>query len=220
MKKILISAAALLVAVVAQAQIVSSSSRSTISTPVERNGFSYIKGGVSLNNLVGDDADDFDFDNKTGVDIVLGSVSPLTAVDGLYVGYEVGVGTRGAKASRNGGKLEIAHTNVKLVPQAGFMLDLDGGLAIDVHVGVGLTYDFMGHFKVSYGGESETVKIKDYEDDLGFECNRFDVGIHPGVTVWYNNFGLDFTFQRGFLSAVKENDVFAQNIQFRLAYRF
>ena len=78
----------------------------------------------------------------------------------------------------------------------------------------------MGHIKVSYGDDSETIKMKDYEDDLGFECNRFDVGICPGVTVWYNDFGVDFSFQRGLMTAVKEEEVYTNNIQIRLAYRF
>ena len=219
MKKILVIAAAMMVAVAAQAQIVSSSSRSTISTPVERNGFSFIKGGLSLNGLTGEDADFLD-ENITGYEVVIGAVSPMAAFDGLYLGYEFGVGTRGGKASENGAKMELLHTNVKFVPQAGFLLDLDGGLAVDLHVGVGLSYDFMGHIKVSYGGDSETIKMKDYEDDLGFECNRFDVGICPGVTVWYNDFGVDFSFQRGLMTAVKDEEVYTNNIQIRLAYRF
>lgn len=226
MKKILISAAALLVAVAAQAQIVSSSSRSTISTPVERNGFSYIKGGLSLNNITGDDADGWD--SKAGFDVVIGTVMPMTAVDGLYVGYEVGVGTRGAKNEVEGIKEELSHTNIKLVPQAGFLMELSDGLAIDVHLGLGLTYDFMGKAKISgsYSGVSlnETIKMKDYEEKLDWNAKRFDVGIHPGVTLWYNNFGIDFTYQRGFLNIIEEDgddyDVFTSNIQLRLAYRF
>lgn len=222
MKKILVIAAAMMVAVAAQAQIVSSSSRSTISTPVERNGFSFIKGGISINNITGDDAGSWD--SSTGYEVVIGAVSPMATVDGLYLGYEVGVGTRGAKGSLGGATLELRHTNVKFVPQVGFLLDLTPEITVDVHVGAALSYDFMGKAKASYDGASDSVKMKDYEDTLGWKVNRFDVGIQPGVSVWYGNFGLDFTYQRGLLGLVKEDgenyDVFTDNIQIRLAYRF
>ena len=198
MKKLIISMAALLVAFSAQAQV-----------------DLYVKAGVSVDNMKYSTGS-FLIKPKSavGYDVVFGVQKPIVA--DLYVGAEAGLGTRGFKISEAGVSEGMLHHALKLVPQVGYKIDIAGILTLDPHVGLALSYDLFG--------KAGDVKLADYRDEI----NLFDLAIAPGVAFWYGNFGLDVTYQYGFLNMSKNYEesfvgtskFSAKNLIVRLAYRF
>lgn len=244
MKKVFVLSFALLATLAAQAQIVSSSSRSVISRPVERTDVIYVKGGLSLNKIVGDGADDFEFDdfdlgkkNGLGYDVAVGFQKSISVLPDLYWGMEAGFGTRGFKYAASGTETYYGETlkydasvvmlqhAVKLTPlQIGYKLSAVEPLVFDFHIGVYASYDLAGkisstataHFDGETEKDSESIKMSEYGDDF----RKYDVGINPGVTVWYGNIGVDLTYQKGFIEMVKDEDFYANSLLLRLALRF
>ena len=245
MKKVFVLSFALLATLAAQAQIVSSSSRSVISRPVERTDVIYVKGGLSLNKIVGDGSnnlefdDDIDFGKKNGLgyDVAVGFQKSISVLPDLYWGMEAGFGTRGFKYAGSGsetyygetlkydGSVVMLQHAVKLTPlQIGYKLSAVEPLVFDFHIGVYGSYDIAGKMKeaftVSYDGETENDSDDHKMSEYGDDFHRYDVGINPGVTVWYGNVGVDLTYQRGLIEMVKDEDIYAGNLLLRLALRF
>ena len=153
---------------------------------------------------------------------------------GLYLGAEIGVGTRGFKTtmseSGSAGSMIVSYSllnhNAKITPvQIGYKHYFTRLFAVDVHIGGFVSYDFAG--KGKFGGldngnvYEQSVDIKDID---GFQ--RFDAGINPGITLWVGPVGLDFTYQRGFVNAqtsVQAGDMskaYSSNFLLGLAFCF
>ncbi|MBO6118725.1 MAG: hypothetical protein J6P44_09300 [Bacteroidales bacterium] len=85
-------------------------------------------------------------------------------------------------------------------------------MILDIHAGFVLSYD-ISH---TYNG-----KIVEYwysgnvSHDYFDNYNTVTAGINLGFTVWYKQFGADFTYQSLF-----GDDVYCRNIGIRLAYKF
>lgn len=52
------------------------------------------------------------------------------------------------------------------------------------------------------------------------DWRRYDVGLNAGIGIWYNNFNLDFNFQRGFIEAEKDGEYYTSNFMIRLGIAF
>ncbi|MBR0245576.1 MAG: outer membrane beta-barrel protein [Bacteroidales bacterium] len=231
MKKLFIVSLALLTSLIAQAQIVSSSSRSIIVKPVERNTVFYLKGGLAFQTWTGKDAKDFCETNPgsgVGYDVLFGFQKDFSFLNGLYWGPEVGLGSRGMKLSFSEGSVSESVTAMmnalKITPvQLGYKYDITSLLTIDAHIGFLMSVDLFGgmYYKYSYGKESDSSSENLSELNELMNYKRFDIGINPGITLWIGKLGVDFTYQKGFLSMVGDQaKVYSQNLLLRLAYRF
>lgn len=240
MKKIILLVSAMAIALNAHAQFTGSSSRSSFGGAGSSESFScYVKAGLSLNSctLSGSLYDQA----KSQASITSGSVTGYNAVfgcrlferQGLYYGMEAGVGTRGMNLSTVELSSGIADNilvrlhGLKASPVIlGYSLDFNDFIALDAHIGAFLSYDFAGKgiSTSTYSGSVQTSTSDLNDMDA---MNRFDVGIHPGITLWIGSVGIDFAYQLGFISLVEspvtsgyDMNYGARNIILGVAYRF
>ena len=165
----------------------------------------FVKAGVGLNKWTGDDFD-LKADNLVGYSVAAGFEQPLT--EAFVFGAEIGAQTRGYKLD----DFKQVFHGATISPFVGYHI-VAGTLDIEPHVGMVASYDLVG--KWIDGKESEKIDFKDYED-----FRRLGVAANPGVTVWFGNFGVDVTWQRGVLSVSEELKVYDSQILARVAYRF
>ena len=115
-------------------------------------------------------------------------------------------------------------------------------MAVDLHLGAYVSYDFAGNMKSSYvkdvhyyagkdthDGQESDVKISDIET-----YRRHDYGMVLGLGYWYGHFTIDFSWQRGFVpffegadeelkigkETFKRGNLFSNNFQIKLGYSF
>lgn len=196
MKRIVFLAALLLMAVSAQAQIVSSSSRRIVDRPV---GNRYIKAGAAFQHA------SFKYNwggtspnLSLGYNVLFGVQNPIDG-NGLFWGLEAGVGTRGC----NDGNASVLHHGIKVSPNIGYKFELDSDLAVDLRLGAFVSFDFAGgaeRLLITEGHEW----LFDY-DLYNINANLFDLGVIPGITLWYQRFGLDFSYQQGFINLLEKS---------------
>lgn len=213
MKKYLLIAAAMFMAVTASAQVMRS--RTYVS---EKNTMWYGRIGMSVNNVAGMPSY-ADASSKTGMDIDLGFHKNIGG-SGAYWGMEFGVGTRGFQWEEEDDQSSITTWNVKYSPVTfGYKYSVTDDIKIDGHLGIYASYDFTNTYKCD--GEEE-----DLEDE--FDYQEFDAGLQVGVGVWYKRFNLDFTYQRGFLPVAtvynyddhEDKDLHSSNFMIRLGVAF
>ncbi len=215
MKKIFMLMAAIALSVGAQAQIVSSRSSSTVRVgetkvvaPTEN--ISYVRFGLDMSKPVGGDVEGDFMKAKPCYDFVYGFNNGIRG--GLYWGMEWGLGSRGYKIKHSDFKL-FAH-NLRWTPfQVGYKYAITKDFKIDAHLGGFAAFDYAGKF--SDGDESLSIWDDEVED-----YNHFDAGIQLGFGIWYQNFNLDFMWQRGFAKWDKESDEFNQGLMLRLGIAF
>ena len=191
MKKLFSLACAVLLAISAQAQLVTSRSRSMIDTPKEDRTMWIMRIGVGTNNFVGDDYEDLD--SKVGYFFGF-EFNREMGRHGAYWGMDFALASKGWKIN---------------IPDTKF--------SIDPHIGVYAACDYAGKMTIEEDGyDDQEVKIGDMDD-----YNRFDVGMKIGVGVWYNKkYNLDFTYQRGFLGMDTDADGGPSNFMVRLGLGF
>lgn len=194
-----------------QAQIVSSRSVRIESTPQRPSETMwYLRGGLNMAGFAGDGAEGLD--RKAAYNIAVGFQKPITDI-GAYWGMDFGLSSRGAKED----ELKIMTNNIQVSPFTfGWKYGITDDFAIDGHIGAFIGFDYIGKMKY----DDESINMGDWEDDLGIEWNRFDVGMNIGFGVWYDRFNLDFTFQRGFVEAIKDGEIYTSNIMLRLGIAF
>lgn len=211
----------------------------------QKNVVSYIKASASINrfamgntligNLDGYNIFDVSHNPVVGYNVMAGFQYRLVKNLGLYLGSEIGIGTRGVQTQFSSkpvlstdpevilSKRYFNHA-VKLTPlQIGYRFNITYSFCIDPHIGGYVSYDLAGKEAVTIlTGYSNNTKETNIREDEGF--NRFDAGINPGVTLWLGPFGLDFTYQRGFINANKEKSnpakAYTENFIVGLAFRF
>lgn len=219
MKKVVFLLVALLMCMQMQAQIVSSRSVSVRSTPDRPTEIQwFLRGGLNIMGFAGDGADGVD--KKMGYSLMYGFQKPVGSI-GTYWGMEFGLGSRGFKAEEDRAEMNLMAHNIQLSPFTfGWKYGITQAVKVDVHLGAFASVDYMGKAKVAYKGNEKKVSMGDWEDDLNMEWNRFDAGLNVGFGVWYDRFNLDFTYQRGFIEAVKEGENYTNNIMIRLGVAF
>jgi hypothetical protein len=194
-----------------QAQIVSSRSVGIESTPQRPSETMwFLRGGLNMTGFAGDGADGLD--RKASYSIAIGFQKPITDI-GAYWGMDFGLNSRGAKED----ELKIMANNIQVSPFTfGWKYGITDDFAIDGHIGAFIGFDYLGKIK----WDDESIGMGDWKDDLGLEWNRFDAGMNIGFGVWYDRFNLDFTFQRGFVEAIKDGETYTSNIMLRLGVAF
>ena len=222
MKKCLIVAALALFSVAGmQAQIVSSRSVNVKTTEVKKPKTTtwMVRGGMNVGKFVGDGADDTD--SKIGYDVAFSFQKPIKDA-GLFWGMEFALGTRGYSIKEDGGYGEgedfkqMSHAFRWSPFTLGYRYDINDKFAVDAHLGAFVSVDYAG--KIKWGDDDLSIGDWDqwYEDDW----NRFDAGMALGFGVWYDRFNLDFTWQRGFVDAISDWDVYSSNLMLRLGVAF
>lgn len=215
MKKIFMLMAAVALSIGVQAQIVSSRSSSTVrlGQPKEAGSIeniSYVRFGLNMAKAVGGDVESSFVKAKPCYDFVYGFNNGIRG--GLYWGMEWGLGSRGYKVKHSDFKL-FAH-NLRWTPfQVGYKYSITKDFKIDAHLGGFAAFDYAGKF--SDGDESLSIWDDEIED-----YNHFDAGIQLGFGIWYQNFNLDFMWQRGFAKWDKESDTYSQGLMLRLGIAF
>jgi len=211
MKRILVLTAALLLTFVAQAQIVSSSSRRIVVRQMD--SFKYIKAGVAFQSA---DLPDYYYgpNLSMGFNLEFGMQKPIGG-KGFFWGMEVGLGSRGLNYD---GQPELWDICLKASPlRFGYELDLSDGLAIDFYVGAFASIDLYGKGQFYYHGRTEKISLPDYKKyDLDFRS--FDLGFDPGVTFWYRRVGLGVSYQLGLINFFEGGK--SSNVNVSLFLRF
>ena len=207
---------------------------------------SYIKASVSVNHFSMKDntpignLDGFNILNVSqkpvvGYNVAAGFQYKLAKKLGLYLGADIGIGSRGNLWQYSSKPVlsvdpEVTLTkqyfthSVKLTPlQIGYRFNVTYSFCIDPHIGGYVSYDIAGKEKVNViTGYSNSAKETNIKDDETY--NRFDAGINPGIALWFGPFGVDFTYQRGFINANKDEnntaEAYTENFLIGLAFRF
>lgn len=225
MKKILTLAAALVMGLGMQAQIVTSTSRSIVKTETVKPASEkiwMIRAGVNFMKVVGDDAEGLN--GKVGYDVSFEFNKPISALNGLYWGMEFGLGSRGCSFDTDyEDDLELIAHNIRYSPFIiGYKYNLTSDFKLDAHLGAFVSVDYTG--KMSAGDED--LKMGDWKDEADIDWQRVDAGIRLGAGVWYKNFNLDFTWHRGFIKPFTEAEydytmkANASNFMIRLGMSF
>ena len=217
MKKFMSLVAALLLCVGAQAQIVSSSSRSIKVENAPSTSQKYVRLGVGFMNLAGDNEG---LSSKTGYDVAFGFQKPLANVNGLYWGLELALGSRGFTIDAEDDDYDIKHIlhNVRFSPFTfGYKYALTDDVKLDAHLGAFASFDYAGKAKC----DDEDIKLGDWDDNY-LDWNRFDAGMQIGFGAWYKNYNLDFTYHRGFVKAIDYDglDTYTSTFMIRLGIAF
>lgn len=219
MKKVVLLAIAVLLYIGVNAQIVSSRSVGVNAAKSTSETLNYFRAGINMMKFAGD-ADDSE--SKTGYSVTYGFMKPMGSF-GMYWGMEFGLGSRGGKSGDE--FTQIAH-NVQYSPfHLGYRYGFTDALKVDVHVGAYASFDYAGKIKIDVNGDKSEFNIGDWNEDLedgGLEMDwrRYDVGLNAGIGIWYNNFNLDFNFQRGFIEAEKDGEYYTSNFMIRLGIAF
>ena len=222
MKKFLVAAAFAFLSVAGvQAQIVSSRSVNVRTTEVKKPKTTtwMVRGGMSVNKFVGDGAEDTD--SKIGYDVAFSFQKPITDI-GLFWGMEFALGTRGYSIKEDGGYGEgedfkqTSHAFRWSPFTLGYRYDINDKFAVDAHLGAFVSVDYVGKMKQ---GDFD-LSIGDWDQWYEDDWNRFDAGMALGFGVWYERFNLDFTWQRGFVDAISDWDVYTSNLMLRLGVAF
>ena len=173
MRKILLLAAATFVlSIAAKAQIVSSTSSMTTTTRVETesNTRSYVRVGMSLNNIVEKDCDDGtkykDFDSNVGYNLLFGFQKPLGKL-GAYYGMEYGLSTRGFKDTDDDDTYSFTCHQIQFSPfNFGWNITcVQDIFQVDPHVGICITFDYIAI-------EKNGLYMDEYGQDDMDECNN------------------------------------------------
>lgn len=195
MKKLFTFAAALVMGLGMQAQIVTSTSRSIVKSETVKPApekIWMIRAGVNFAGFSGSDTKGMD--KKTSYDVSFEFNKPISSVQGLYWGMEFGLGSRGYSIDEE----SLTAHNIRYSPFIlGYKYNVTGDIALDAHIGAFVSADYTG--KISWDDEDESIKMADWKDEAGLDWQRVDAGIRFGVGVWYKNFNLDFSWHRGFI---------------------
>lgn len=218
MKKFFSFLCAAVLAVGAQAQLVTSRSVSAISAPKEPGRTTWmVRLGVGSNGMVYSDADEGP-DAKVGYFLGF-EFNKSIRQRSAYWGMDFALASRGWKISKGGYEQKLAAHNIHWSPFIfGWKIAIpDTRFSIDPHIGTYLAVDYAGKYTGEYDGQDlDDVKIGDAE---GY--SRFDGGLKVGVGVWYaKRYNLDLTYQRGFLTDNEDADGGTSNFWVRLGYAF
>lgn len=132
-----------------------------------------------------------------------------------------GLGSRGYKFEVDGMEMNVMAHAVEVSPFTfGWKYGLTEAVKVDVHLGVFARADYTGKAKLKNKKQEKSVGMGDWEEELDVDWNRFDVGLNAGFGVWYDRFNLDFTYQRGFVEAAKDSELYTSNLLIRLGVAF
>lgn len=241
MKKFFVMLAVALMAASASAQVVTS--RTYVKS--KRTTVWYARVGMSINNFAGGgdyvdaikaDGGEASFGSRIGTGIDFGFQRPIGG-SGVYWGMELGIGSRGFSYEENDDKTfgeyseesNMSTWNVKYSPFTfGYKYSITDDFKLDGHVGAFVSYDFAG----SRGGTvidkdgvvEDVISWKEFKDEIDYK--DIDAGMQIGIGAWWKKVNIDFTYQRGFISAFNWGDGYnpvelkSSNFMIRVGYAF
>lgn len=207
-------------AAMAQSTIVSSRSVSITREKEPSNTQWIIRAGVNAMGAAGENAKNLT--SKVGYDFAISFEKPISNF-GLNWGMELGLTSRGFgfDTGNSNASANIMGHGIRFSPITfGYGYNITDDFKIAIHFGGYISVDYLANYKVSVNGESESFGIGDMNDLFNLEYNRFDGGIAFGGGLWFKRFNLDVTWHRGFVSMIKNSDVFSNNVAIRLGYAF
>lgn len=213
MKKILTVVAFILtLSIATQAQSTIVSSR-TVDISKEKSATQWIlRAGLNMAGLAGKDAKDLG--SKAAYDVAISFQKPLSDF-GMFWGMELGLGSRGYTYKYDEEEDNLLSHNVRFSPFTfGYAYNFTDQIKADVRLGGFASFDYTGTYKEDSGYEGE-YNISDLDD-----YQRFDAGINLGIGVWYNQFNLDFSYQRGFMGMAENTKWYTNNFMIRVGYAF
>jgi len=212
MKKILLIAAAAILATAANAQLMTS--RTFFGK--ESNTTWFVRAGMSINNVTNLER----LDSGIGYDFNFGFQKPI-ASSAVYWGMDLGIGTRGfsGKIGPNGEDATSTSHGVRWSPITfGYKYSITDAIKIDGHLGAYVSYDF------AHSADGENLRIETGRRTESYEHEKPDVGMQVGVGVWFKRVNLDFTYQRGFIGMYDLPDEYktpcSSNFMIRLGFAF
>lgn len=184
-------------------------------------GSTHVKVGLNMMNVSGDWAKNTS--NNIGYKVDFGFNSPISNI--FYWGADVNLGSRGYKneieiSSNNRSEFTLFSHNIGLTPHIGLNFNVIPSLSIDLNVGPFISFDYYGKYKedVTILGTTKNILDKTISDVDDY--NRMDYGFNVGIGVWYNQFGIQFSYQKGFNDIIKDVDANSNNMTISLGYRF
>lgn len=192
------------------------------------------------------DLKDSSFPSNTSFDVSFG-FNKSFGNRPLYWGMELGFSTRGYKTNAEWASGHVSETfgdyighvikekqtltayNVNLVPfTIGYKYTFLDRMAVDVHLGAFVSYDFAGKMKIyNYDWSTSSGRDRVKENTTSTKISKrdkysdFDAGINLGVGYWYGHFNIDFSWQRGFIDMFDTKySMQTQSLKLRLGYCF
>lgn len=167
--------------------------------------------------------DRVDFGRSTGYDFTVGLIKPIGRT-GVYYGPELGFASRSFSMKPHDesyyGDLSLAEGmshGVYLSPiNFGYMFHFSPKLAVEAHLGLPVSYDYLNNVYTSNCGYSSLGNL-DYFDEE--DCSGWDVSLKFGIGVWFNHFNIELSVHRGFLGSFV-NGSKSQSIALGIGYRF
>ncbi len=231
MKKLLTLAVCAVLALGAQAQLVTSTSQSIKTQPKEKRTQWMVRVGAGTNNIKGDGLDDV-VSSKAGY--FFGVEFNTHGKRGGYYGLDFALTSRGYSFDGETyaydyyyGGYDIYDLKYKLAAHAfefsplifGWKINVAGSkFDIDPHVGLFMSVDYAGKRK---GCEVDGYEVDDVAlgDIDGYW--RLDVGVRAGVGVWFDRkYNLDLSYQHGFMGIDDSFDIKCKAFMVRLGYAF
>lgn len=221
MKKIFLLLTALVsFATVSNAQIVRSNSSKTVTSTVEKEPtetVKYMRLGLNFMKIGGDDVSDAIKDymkSNLGYQIIWGFEKPLGP---LFWGMEYGLSSRGYKLEfDNEDEKLFVHSGIFSPFNLGYKYGITDELAVEGHVGAYISGDYFGKCKgTDEDGESYEESIYDFDD-----WSYLDAGMQFGFGLWYNQIGIDFLIQKGFINMAEDVKWHTSNFMIRFGVAF
>lgn len=212
MKKLLSIAAVLLICMGSQAQIVSSRSSLVRTEKQPSKTQWFVRAGMNIMDMTGDDVTEY-VKSNIGYNAVFGFARSMGTA-GAYWGMDFGLTSRGFKIEYDGESAKgIAHA-VQVSPFTfGWRINVADQIAIDPHIGAFVSCDYTSKLSEDNGDK--------YDWDEAFEdYDCFDAGLNVGLSIWYNRFNIDFSYQSGFIEVFPGDDVKSSNFMIRLGIAF
>lgn len=226
MKKILFLAAFALVGMSANAQLVTTTSRSIKVEKTPSNTIWLIRGGLTFAGVSGSDLTGSK--SRTGFNVGVEFQKPIS--DGFYWGAGLGLKSKGCKSNDDDSKVSL--TALEIPINVGYKVDLAQDFKLDIHAGGFANLDLFGNaeytdytynpYSGSYGGYSiktYDISLGDFDDAFG-GYSRFGGGLAAGVGLWYQQFNINLNFQWGLFEQFDKLNVKESNVMLSLGYAF
>lgn len=196
--------------------------------------------GISLNTWVGDDAKD----SKNNIGFHIGMLRRYFLLKTMFVEAGLSFVTKGYKSDMlltsgqywddEGANYDYDYHykmqtyNIEIPISIGYNFKWNSGLSVYIKGGAYATYALSGKLKLT-GTETDyddihssaTGKINKETkigDIKGY--NEFGYGLQAGIVFRYDNYLLNFTYQRGLSKLMEKQKTYEQNLLLSLGYKF
>lgn len=202
MKKATLIVILALASIGAQAQLVTTTSRSIKVENTPSNMIWLVRAGLTFASYNEDEVK-----SRTGFNVGVEFQKPFNR--GFYWGAGLGLKSKGYKEKLFDSTLTLTALEIPL--NIGYKFDLSSDVKLDLHAGAFANVDLFGKLKSSYG----EVSIGDFE-----KYSRLGGGLSAGAGIWYQQFNFNLTIQWGLLEQWDLSSAKESNILLSLGYAF